>query len=63
MSFRFCPLNRLRLVESLRAVRAFANEYRLPEQATLEETTEILLDQFKRVVTQVLAAIELRHPN
>ncbi len=36
----------------------FANEQWLPEHATMEEATEIVLDQFKRTVTQALAAIE-----
>jgi hypothetical protein len=38
----------------------FANEQWLPEHATMEEATEIVLDQFKRTVTQALATIELR---
>jgi hypothetical protein len=61
MAFRFTahcigsdPLN---LREQL---ERFANEQWLPEHATREEATEIALDQFKRTVTQALAAIDLR---
>jgi hypothetical protein len=37
-----------------------ANEQWLPEHATTEEATGIVLDHCKRTVTQALATIELR---
>ncbi len=61
MSFRFTaqavgsdPLN---IGEQL---ERFANEQWLPEHATMEEATEIVLDQFTRTVTHALATIELQ---